>query len=363
MITRKYYKIVFTSIVCLFFSTVYSQTNKELARSKALAGIKYEDDGKIEEAILLFLEAKQLDSSDFNYPYELGNCYYIRGNYKKALEYFQSTLEYAEINATCYQMLGNTYDMLGDSKNAIKSYNDGLSKFPKAGSLYLEKGTLLLRQKEYSKAAELYENGVNVDPTFPSNYYKLANLYSWTSERIWSVLYGEIFMNLERGTKRTGEIGSLLYQVYKKSINVTSDTSGGVDFSKSMSISTTKPFKLPFQLVYGTTMTLGLGIQMLSRHKEITISSLYQIRKTFLNNWFEKKQQETYPNILFDYQKKLLDNDHFEAYTYWIFMKGNESEFKEWKTRNEEKWSSFIKWFTDNAMQLDDTHKFVSNQY
>ena len=60
---------------------------------------------------------------------------------------------------------------------------------------------------------------------------------------------------------------------------------------------------------------------------------------------------------------KILSAGHFEAYNYWILMKGDENGFEKWHAENKEKWDSFIKWFKDNKIEIEDSHKFYSGQY
>ena len=79
-------------------------------------------------------------------------------------------------------------------------------------------------QKDYAKALEImqaipyYEKGIEMAPEYPSNYYRLARIYCNSENEIWGVIYGEIFMNLERNTQRTREISALLYQTYQKAL-------------------------------------------------------------------------------------------------------------------------------------------------
>jgi hypothetical protein len=44
-------------------------------------------------------------------------------------------------------------------------------------------------------------------------------------------------------------------------------------------------------------------------------------------------------------------------------MKGDEDGFDGWQSANKDKWNGFVKWFGDNKIQIDDTHKFYSGQY
>ena len=97
--------------------------------------------------------------------------------------------------------------------------------------------------------------------------------------------------------------------------------------------------------------------------KEIDLSSLDDIRTGFIESYFKSESDKTYPNILFDFHKELIEKGHFEAYNHWVLMMGAEDEFTEWNKENSEKWENFVAWFTENPMLIDDAHKFHSGQY
>jgi hypothetical protein len=72
---------------------------------------------------------------------------------------------------------------------------------------------------------------------------------------------------------------------------------------------------------------------------------------------------KTYPNILFAYQKQLKDAGQIEAYNHWMLMKGDEAGFNKWFSANKEKWDSFVKWFGNNKLTINESDKFYREQY
>ncbi len=342
----------------------FAQTNKEKAHDKGHQALDLEDDGKYDEAIKLLEEAQKLDPQSITYPYELAYAYYDQGNYKKAQKYLECIIAHPDVDDQVFQLLGNCYDNLGKSEKALEMYDAGLSKFPKSGKLFLEKGNVWWVKKEYNKALTHYEEGIDADPGFPSNYYRAALLYCSSTEQVWGMIYGEIFMNLERNSKRTQSMSKLLYNTYKSQIEFRGDTSYAVSFSKNATIDVsdlmdTAKFKLPFGIgAYEPTLMIAMLGQ-----KKIDINSLDQIRSKFVDIYFQNGNSTKYPNILFDYQKKVKDAGHLEAYNHWLLMKGDEDGFDEWYSSNKEKYESFAKWFIENGMLVDEDHKFSSSQY
>jgi len=362
---KKGVKLIGVFLFVIFTQVALGQTDKEkaLALEKGMEAIKLIDNGKIDESIILLKEAQKLDPERLDYPYEIAYAYYLQGNYKKASKILKKNMNHKDAGERLFQLLGNSYDMLGKTSKAFDAYDAGLVKFPKSGIILLEKGNVYWMQKNYEKALSFYEKGIEVDPKFPSNYYRATLIYLSSTEEVWGMIYGEFFMNLERNSKRTPEISKLLYDTYKSQIKFTSDTSFSVSFSQNsvidFSASKSNEFKLPFGIgAYEPTLMMAMLTE-----KSIDLNSLNTIRTNFVEKYFEGENDKKYPNVLFQFQKKVKEAGHFEAYNYWILMKGEEDGFTAWYDENTEKWDAFVTWFTANGLQLDENNKFFSGQY
>jgi tetratricopeptide (TPR) repeat protein len=360
---RKVFKVLFLVICISGVQNLFGQTKQEQAEEKGKVAVSLEDEGKFDDAIKLLNEAKELDPESLVYPYELAYSYYSQKDYKKAISYLEPLTKHKDVIDRVFQLLGNSYDDDGNSEKALQVYDDGLKIFPSSGKLYLEKGNVYWVKKDYGKALPFYEQGIKVDPAFPSNYFRAAKLYCNSTEEIWGMIYGELFMNLERNTARTKEISELLYNTYKSQIKFTSDTSSTVSFSKNNIIDANEltlkgKLKLPFSVIYEPSMAFAIASE-----KSIDINSLDRIRGRFIDFYDERGFDKTYPNVLFEYQKRIKDLGHMEAYNHWILMMGDEPSFKIWQSANSDKWNSFIKWFADNPLKLDSEHNFFREQY
>lgn len=340
------------------------QTNKEKAVALGKEAIELMDKGEFKKSLSLLDEAKSLDPENIDYPYEMAYAYYAKGDYKKAVGILESLKTHKDATDLLFQLLGNSYDMMGKTDKAFDAYDQGLQKFPHAGRLYLEKGNVYWNKKEFEKSLPFYEEGVKMDPSFPSNYFRLAIIYCNSSEEVWGMIYGEIFMNLERNSDRTPRISKLLFDTYKNEITVLDEGQYSISFSKNANIinvssegGNKEKLKIPFGMCYET----ALSFSMLNV-KSINMNSLDSIRQSFVDYYFTE-QYKSYPNVLFDYQKKIKDAGHMEAYNHWILMKGDEAAFVEWQKQNEEKWNEFVDWFNENGLIFDDNNRFSSSQY
>lgn len=337
------------------------QTDKEKALTIGREAVKLMDNGKVDESIKLLEEAQKLDPDRFDYPYELAYAYYVKEDFNGAIKILEKNIDHKDATDKLFQLLGNSYDILGKTDKAFEAYDKGLKKFPNSGVIYLEKGNIHWNKKEYEEALPYYEKGIEVNPEFSSNYYRAARIYLGSNEEVWGLMYGEIFMNIERNSKRTAEISKLLFDTYKSEIKI-SDTSTSIDFCNIVisanDIKDKEKIKFPFCLVFGQAITMAIiGV------KDIDINSLDKIRRGLIENYFKMGHNKTHPNLLFDYQDKVLKAGHLESYNHWLLMKGDEEGFDKWQVANKEKWDSFVKWFGDNGLNVDSKNKFYRKQY
>jgi len=335
-----------------------AQTNIETAHQKGVDAVKFEDAGKFDEALQLLNEAAKLDPANIDYPYEMTYCYYGKKEYQKVIDVLEKLKDAPNSFDRLYELLGNSYDMLGNSDKAIATYREGLKKLPNSGVLYLELGVIPLYKKDYNSALNYFEKGIEVQPGFPSNYYWAARLYSGSDDKVWGMLYGEIFINLERNSERTQEISKLLFDTYKSSISYPSPGKISVAFSKNTVVSLDKDkISMPYSMVYEPVMSLAVAGET-----AIDLNSLDRIRLNFLK-FYDQKFNKDYPNALFSYQNQVLQSGNLEAYNHWLLSEGDVPAFNTWKIANSDKWGKFLNWFTANPIKLDENNKLNQTQY
>jgi tetratricopeptide (TPR) repeat protein len=339
----------------------YGQTPAQEAETKGRAAIGLMDEGKLDESIALLQEARRLDPARSAYRYELSYAYYQQKKYPQALELAEPLVKLPDASDRTFELLGNLYDNSGNSAKAIKTYEAGLRKFPQSGRLQLELGIVYMGQRNYDKAIGYFEDGLKAAPAFSSNYYWAARLLCNSTEKVWGMLYGETFMNLERNSPRTAEISKLLYDTYKNQITFKGRDTTAVNFSSNTILVPAKgqPLKLPYgSIVYEPVLLLALG-----QERTIDAYSLDRIRTSFIQNYYALPLSKDKPNVLFDYEQRLLAAGHLEAYNHWLLMMGDEAGFSEWEKANPAKWQAFATWFQANPLALDASHRLYRQQY
>jgi tetratricopeptide (TPR) repeat protein len=355
------YPLVF---IFLILNTCLSQTDsdKKKAHNLGKQAIKLEEkEGKYDEAITLFKQAQQLDPENIDYPYEIAYAFYLKKDYAASIELSNNLLNHKDVKDEVYRLLGTSYDMTGNPEKALEIYNNGLTVFPNSGKLYHEIGILYANIDSAEPAIENWELGIKADPTFASNYYELTKVFCNSTERVWGVLYGELFLNLERNSDRSYEISKLLYDTYKNAITIHIEKdikmTGQISFTMVFIADSTQVFQ-HFANLFELTILKSIG-----NTKKISLKGLNSIRNSYIATWYKLKSNERFPNILFDWHKYLINKGYFEAYNYWIFNNGNVSEFEKWGKDNYDEFKEFAQWFTANPLQIDKNHYFVRTQY
>lgn len=272
--------------------------------------------GDYSNAILVLNRAIKLQPNNIEIAKDLGLNYYFAKDFTKALEIYKPILDRVEADDQCFQVAGDIYLAQDDAKECEKVYKRGLKKFPESGPLYNELGELLWAQKDYS-AIKQWEKGIETDPGFSKNYYNACKYYYFTTDKVWSILYGEIFLNIEPSSATSPEIKNILLEGYKKLF-------ADADLEKN------NTDKNSFVQAFVQTMNKQSALAATG----INAESLTMIRTRFILDWFTGFETK-FPFKLFDLQRQLLQEGMFEAYNQWIFTAAyNLPAYQNWITLN-----------------------------
>ncbi len=258
--------------------------------------------GDNDNAILVLSRALQQDNKDLELQKNLALAYYLKKDFARAMEQIKPMLDRTDADVMTFQIAGNIFKAVEELKECEKTYKKGLKLFPSSGPLYSEYGELLWARKDFS-AITLWEKGIETDPSYSGNYYNAALFYYYSKDKVWCILYGEIFVNMESLTERSVAMKKLLYDSYKEKL-----------FAESALLKSEEKNKNSFSLAYLESMNRQSSLANGGINPEI----LTMIRTRFILNWFEKNA-EKFPNKLFDYQRQLLQAGLFEAYNQWLF--------------------------------------------
>jgi Tfp pilus assembly protein PilF len=280
--------------------------------------------GDYPNALIVLSNALKLDPDNLELQKDLAFTYYLQRNYSAAVESGRKLIARNDADEQCYQILGMAYKAIDEKKEADRMYKQGIKKFPSSGELYNEYGEMLWVNKD-AEAIRFWEKGIEADPGYSSNYYNASRYYYYTYDKVWCLIYGEIFINLESYSRRTPEIKSLLVEGYKKLFT---------DLKSPKSQSNKNPFATAFlSVMLNQSASVNLGV---------STESLNILRSKFILEWFEK-YADKYPFRLFEYQRQLLKDGLFEAYNQWAFGASmGLTPFQTWTAQHAEEYNRFI---------------------
>ncbi len=327
---KKYFLLAFAVLVTTFsFAQDDIKTLQETART-------FMRSGDFDNAILVLNRALQQDNNNLELQKDLIMSYYLKRDYKKALSGVEALIDRDDADVVVYQLAGNVYKALEQTKDCERIYKRGLKKFPKSGPLYSEYGELLWSSKDYS-AIEQWEKGIQVDPAYGGNYYNAALYYFFTKDKVWSLIYGEIFVNMESLSERGAAIKQLLLQGYKEKLFAEADMMKNEEKNKN-----------EFSKAFLNVMSKQSSVA----NKGLTIETLTMIRSRFILDWFATYGTK-YPFRLFDYQRQLLQEGMFEAYNQWLFGPvDNLSAYDNWTKTHAEQFTSFTEFQSSRVFKM-----------
>ncbi len=294
------------------------QDSKELQENAKA----YMRQGDYDNAALLLIKAMEQSPSDLSIAKDLALNYYFQKENTKALETIKPLLDRPDVDDQSFQIAGNIYKALDQAKEADAMYKKGIKKFYKSGALYNEYGELLSSAQNTS-AINQWEKGIEMDPGYSGNYYNAAKYYYFTTDKIWSIIYAEIFINIEPLSARTVEVKSVLLDSYKKLFqdDLLKNMEGKNDFEKAFIQSMNKANEVAQSGINAETLTM--------------------IRTRFVLDWFEKYAAK-FPLRLFEYHQQLLREGIFPAYNQWIFgATENLSAYQSWTNAHATEYTDF----------------------
>lgn len=307
-------------LLCILSSQAFSQSVQELAET-ARTFTRQRD---YANAILVLNRAVSLAPNDHTLQRDLAYNYNLQGDIKKAREIILPLTDKSDADEITFQVAGNIIKSFEDVKEVDKLYKKALKKFPESGPLNSEYGEWLYAKQDFS-AIKYWEKGIQSAPSYPMNYYHAAKYYYFTTEKVWGLIYGEIFLNLESFSARTAEIKTMLLEGYKKLFVET-------DLTKFAN-------KNAFAEAYLSAMQQQTSLVTKGIHPDV----LSMIRTRFILQWYHSNEQK-FPFRLFDYHRQLLREGLFEAYNQWIFgAADNLDQYQRWTQTHTKEAAEFTK--------------------
>ncbi|MBT4727385.1 MAG: tetratricopeptide repeat protein [Bacteroidetes bacterium] len=353
-------KIGFLSILLFLFSLTYAQDGKDGAKQLAEKGankIRFEE---YKDGIKLYKKALKIDKKNIDYKYNIAYGYYMLGKGKKAWKIIDPVLKENTNLKDYHAFLANLYESLGKEYN-IKP-KEVIVKGPSSAKEYAHEAMQMINS-DPAKARLYFDHAINLQPDEAEYYYQAAKLYAGTVERMWTLIYGEIFVNLEKTTERTLEIKKLMMDTWRNSITINTADEVSVELTQEKATYgldkfDEKKFVVNFAESYETTLEIGLY----RLEDGLSLTNMYFYYQDFVNYWFRKKELE-YPCFIFEWEKTISESDHLEAYIFWLFKDSFPAEYNDWIKIFSKQMASFESWFANNQMNITEYNRVNGVKY
>ena len=305
--------------------------------------ISFQRQADYSNTMMVLSKALELEPNNLTLNKDVAFTYYLGGDFKRAAERILPLTEREDADVQVFQIAGNIYKALEENKICEKIYKKGLKKFSNSGPLFSEYGELLWEMKRPPEAIAQWEAGINLDPSYSGNYYHAAKFYYAAADKARSLVYGEIFVNLESYSVRTAEIKILLLESYKR-IFMANDP-------KEFFIKPTTDFEKLFLEVMDRQSALSL--------RGITTDNLLIIRSRFVLDWFNLSAGK-FPHQLLDHMQYLMREGMFEAYNQWLFGASSDpNAFQWWINNNKEQYGRYVDYQRNKLFRMPaDQHYF-----
>jgi tetratricopeptide (TPR) repeat protein len=316
-------KIISLAAACLFLlcSISFSQTAKELQETAR----SFMQQGDYANAVLVLNRATQLASNDIDIAKDLALSYYLQKDFDKALAIIKPLLDRDDADDQCYQITANIYKQQAEVKECDKLLRKGIKKFPESGAMYNELGELLWAQQNY-EAIKQWEKGIEVDAGFSKNYYNAAKFYYLTADNVWTILYGESFINMEPFSRSAPEIKTILLDSYKKLFAEAQIKTSETDKNK-----------------FAGAFVKSMNKQSIVASSGINAEILTMIRSRFILDWYNDNSDKM-PFKLFELHRQLLQDGLFDAYNQWLFGSvQNLAAYQNWTVAHSTENDEFVK--------------------
>lgn len=296
--------------------------------------------------------------------YEHLYALYKLNKYDEVIKTARKLIKKEEVFPLVYHLYGNALDNTGKTSKARKIYLEGLKRFPATGILHMELGVLAMRESKYEDALEQFENGIVVTPSFPSNYFRAADLYLCSDQKTWGLIYAETAVLLApNDTERHAYMANAIRDCWMSilSFDTENDT-----ITSCVSLTPTRDVNVGYNgVVYLDFPGVFEGCASKAARKvtdrifpfTASIAQLAELRRGILDAYFEMTDN-LYGNsmYLFPFQKEVLDSGHWEAYNYFIFKDVGPEEFDKWYAGNVNEMRDFIDWYNSKPFSIDFKH-------
>ena len=170
---KKIIKNIVMFLLMMFFLVACDESDKLVKDAR-----KYIAKKDYRKALELLMTAAKINRSNPNIFYELGNIYYVKEDYSKAVTNYDRAIKYkVKEPAIIYYKLGVSYDKLNDRRRSVINYLKATKIDNTILDAHVGLAKYYVERKFYSKVADECEAILELDPNSSVAYYLMGLAY------------------------------------------------------------------------------------------------------------------------------------------------------------------------------------------
>lgn len=329
----------------LFFSLlickVYGQTSE--LESFVEQGVELYDNGDYKGAIEQYKKALKIDKKSPLVNYEIASTYFALKDYEKAIKHSDIVIS-AKSNYIdhAYILKGSALDLQGKPKEAIKAYKLGIKGYPKNHLLYYNLAYTCYSLKEYKDAEEALQSALKIKPSHASSHLLLGYIMSDQNNRVKSLLAIYNFLLLEPEGNRAKSACDLLNYELKKGVKKESEKSTIITLTDNKESDEFRAAELMLSLLEASKSLEDnenkTEFELFSENTKSFFTVLGELKKDSKGFWW---------NYYVDFFYAMVNENHVEAFCYFITQSKADVKISNWLNDNNEKIDAFSKWYSN----------------
>lgn len=344
-------------LLCMLLISAAGNAISQTSFDKIGEAVQLMDNGAIGKSIVILHEVLEKEPDSYLAQYELGYAHFLNKNYQLSIDIYKQLRNHPDCEFLVYHMLGKLYERTNDRAKAFESYQDGLKKFPDSVILLNELGNFSINEQKYDNAIAYYRAGMKSNPSYAPCYYGISYLYLNLEFPAWGIIYGEMYMALERNkTANLQTISNLMRKTYISRLATESDSIGMFADCRIFideSLPKEEQEKAFDRLdIMAVEAPISCALETF-KGDTINTEALCRFRKAYTDTIIQGGAISTtnpYVKHLIAVKTSGCEN----AYNHYLLLNGRPNELNKWIQSNPFEWEAFKDWFQKYKPDMGD---------